>query len=698
MEPGPSLPPPHRAEALSTAQRLRRRPHFHGPTSGFLLAGCTLPLLLHSLLRQSQPLLSLAPWSLVALGAGLLSILAGLSIARLPLLGRSLATASLFGTLSLAGPLLRASPAFTLLTSLLALGLIFVLWNPGELLPPQRPQREPLARPLVWGGTWASLIQWLLVLSTRLSPSQPEVTLVYLSFLVTSLFVLRWAWLLRQTAPYRALFLLLFGLLPVLPGFFFAESRWIQLCGGAPLFLAALLLSRKPRPASLQSGSFFEPLLTHPERLLVGAFLSLCLVGVPLLALPHSSAQGESIGLLPAVFTAVSAACVNGLTLFPIHETLSLFGQLVVLLLVQLGGLGIMTFSTAILWAWGRRLSLRHESALASLLSSQDRSQLSSIIRRILLFTLSAEALGALLLWLTWLPETEGSALSHIYPAIFLSISAFCNAGFALHTESLLGSAHSPLTLHIVGVLIILGSLSPLTVLRLPAWLRSPHSSLPAQVRLSLVSTFALLLGGFLFFLILEHQGVLAPFGLQERLHHAWFQSVTLRTAGFSSLPLEELRPATLTLMMLWMFIGGSPGGTAGGIKTTTAAILLFSTLQFIRKRKHLVLFQRTVSEASQRRAAALAWTALASIFLAFFALQLTQSLPQQQLFFEVVSALSTTGLSLGITSQLNDIGQILLCLCMFVGRIGPLTLALAWSQTTEESPLLRPEEDIAVG
>jgi len=460
--------------------------------------------------------------------------------------------------------------------------------------------------------------------------------------------------------------------------------------------LTVVLLPLPPR-SDIEGTAWWDAHVGHPERLFVGTFAVLCLLGTGLLSLPQSAAPGTSIGALDALFTSVSAVCVTGLTVLDTASSFSVFGQAAILLLIQVGGLGIMTFSTAALRMLGRRMSLRHERAVASLISTTDRSRIFATARTILVLTFALEGVGAILLFAAFLASGD-TASSALWRAVFTSVSAFCNAGFALQADSLIGYHSNPVVLHVVAFLIIAGGLSPAAVIAAPRLLPRRGTPLPVQLRVGLMATIVLLLGGFAFVLAFEWNGALTSMSLVDRLHNAWFQSATLRTAGFNSIDMTLLRPATLTLMMAWMFIGGSPGGTAGGIKTTTAAVLLLAVVQAVRGRWTLDVFGRRIAERSRHKAAVTVTLATATLVAAVVAMQLTQTMSSQLAVFEVVSALGTVGLSLGGTAELDSIGKFIIISCMFVGRVGGLTALLFLSERDRPAIWERPEEEIDVG
>jgi trk system potassium uptake protein TrkH len=478
-------------------------------------------------------------------------------------------------------------------------------------------------------------------------------------------------------------------------GLFFGDAR-AMLAWAVAANVIALGLAVPARAAPrMQPETIWDSLLRHPARLLVTTFLFLCLAGALGLAMPFASARFEAVALIDAVFTAVSAVCVTGLIVLDTPHDFSGGGQLLILVLIQAGGLGIMTFSTAALALLGRRLSLRHEVAVADLMGPTVRGDLVQAVRGVLRFTFTAELAGALALAAMFL--LAGDALpGAVWRAVFTSVSAFCNAGFALQSDSLIRYQHNPFVLHTVATLIILGGLSPLVVWALPHLVR--RKAVRVQAKLVLATTAALLLLGFVMIAAIEWDNTLAALPLLDRLHNAWFQSVTLRTAGFNSIDFSRLHPASLSLMMAFMFIGGAPGGTAGGIKVTTAAVLLLAVSGTVRGRLEAEAFGRRIPQETVYRAAAIATIGMLCAMLFIVAVELTQNLSDDQAIFEVISALGTVGLSIGGTVHLDTVGKLLIAAAMFMGRVGPLTLFIFFSERRSLNSWKLPGESIDVG
>jgi trk system potassium uptake protein TrkH len=440
--------------------------------------------------------------------------------------------------------------------------------------------------------------------------------------------------------------------------------------------------------------STIEALFFHPEGAVIVLFLMLCSLGTVLLFIPASSATGQSLTLVNAAFTAVSAVCVTGLTVLDTALDFTFTGQLFILLLIQLGGLGIMTLSSLAIFLLGQRLSVQQETTLAKVVGHKLKDKIQHTLLRIIVFTFVTEFLGALLLTFSFLYQGRdfGDAL---WRGIFTAISAFCNAGFALDTSNLIGMQNEPLVLHIVALLIILGGLSPAFVLGIPTMLRG--SQIPIQNRLIILSSIVLLLGGTILIGIFEWNHSLAHLDFIDKLHNAWFQSVTTRTAGFNSVDMALLSQPTAFLMIVLMFIGGSPGGTAGGIKTTTFGVAVALILSTLRGKSEVILFNRRLLHDTVFRALAALLLSLAIGVVGSIGLLLSQDLTGTQAVFEVFSALGTVGLSLGITAQLDSIGKCILMICMFMGRVGPITIFLFALEQSSRSRWEYPTEDVVV-
>ncbi|MFP4520715.1 MAG: TrkH family potassium uptake protein [Fibrobacterota bacterium] len=437
---------------------------------------------------------------------------------------------------------------------------------------------------------------------------------------------------------------------------------------------------------------FTETIFSHPARVLLLSFSFLCILGTLLLLMPVSSNSGN-IKSLDAVFTSVSAVCVTGLTVVDTGKYFSFTGQLFIIILIQLGGLGIMSITSVALHAMGRRLSLKHEKYLFSMADSGHKDLFESL-RMILKFTFLAEAVGTLLLFIAF--YTNGSSLTEeLWRAVFTSVSAFCNAGFSLQTASLTAYTSNPLALYTVSILIILGGMAPATCILIPRWLSGRYVSLSA--RITLVTTSILLLIGTLFIAAFEWNGILGGLTLTEKINNAWFQSVTLRTAGFNSVDIAGTGNPGFLLMLIFMFIGGSPGGTAGGIKTATFAILALTFWTNIKDRTEINAQYRKIPHTLVYRAVTITISGTIIWFLTVFMLEMTQQISFAEIVFEATSAIGTVGLSTGATGKLDEIGKIIVTGAMFAGRTGPVTLFMLLGTGRVASGSHYPEEKISL-
>jgi len=604
----------------------------------------------------------------------------------LAFLGASGVAALLFGTL-------RGSPSLTLAVLLAVAAVLGSSWGTRRFGASPYSIRATVAR----SAAVTALILWIVGSLARWDATGVGRSAIATSFAISLLATTDWAVSEGRRYKVRLAVLLTLGVVLVLT-IATAWGRWATCFTVAAVVTvtAGFLLPRK-HIGSLGMVEWWEPILSRPERLLAATFLILCTVGSVLLLLPVTTTSEGGISFLDSAFTAVSAVCVTGLVVLDTPVDFTWVGQAVILLLIQLGGIGIMTFSAAAFQLLGRRMSLRHEGAVAKLVNSQDRSKLAGTTYRIIRFTFVAEALGAALLLPAFL--THGDSLGRaLWRAIFTAVSAFCNAGFALQSDSLVGYASSAWILQVVAVLIILGGLSPAVAVTLPYMVRRVRARVPVEARLTVIATVILLVVGFVYILATEWTNTLSGFSLWDRLNNAWFQSVTLRTAGFNSVETGALQPATITLMIIWMFIGGSPGGTAGGIKTTTAAVLILALVSAVRGRWIVTTLGRRISHATVYKAGATVTLGFVTLIAGLLGLQLTQSMPPGTAVFEIVSAMGTVGLSTGGTAMLDGVGKVIIIVTMFAGRVGPLTLFLFLTERQSRSEWRRPAEEIEVG
>ncbi|NOY80577.1 MAG: potassium transporter Trk [Kiritimatiellaeota bacterium] len=439
--------------------------------------------------------------------------------------------------------------------------------------------------------------------------------------------------------------------------------------------------------------AFWRHLTERPAQLLVGSFAAAILLGTLLLSLPAATADGRGLAQVDALFTGTSATCVTGLIVVDTGKDLSVFGQLVILGLIQAGGLGIMTISTFIALVLGRSIGLREEFAFKEAIGEQRTGRARRLVVFIVLSTACIEAVGAAVLAPGFRSAGYGWPRS-VYLAVFHSISAFCNAGFSLFSDSLCGFVDRPGMVLVVSMLIIVGGLGFGVLYSLVRGIgRGRRPGLHVQI----VLATSLLVGGGLLIYLFETGHAAAGGGRAHTLLNAWFQSVTARTAGFNTVPISGLRQGTLVLLMLLMFIGGAPGSTAGGIKLTTFAVLVLAIRSVVVGRESVVVGGRRITPRTVIHAAVLAFLAAGVIAAVGLVLMLSQDKPALPLLFEAVSAFGTVGLSMGVTPDLTSLGKLCIVLLMFVGRVGPLTL-LVMMRPRRASAVDYPEAEVAIG
>lgn len=421
----------------------------------------------------------------------------------------------------------------------------------------------------------------------------------------------------------------------------------------------------------------FSFITKYPERILPITFFLLCFLGGLALYLPFSSVGG--ISLLDAMFTATSASCVTGLSVMDVGSKLTPFGQFVLLLLIQAGGLGIMSISSIILILLGKRMSLSEEKTAKNIFDAESKDEIKKILVLIFKYTFCVELLGAIILTICF-ANTEASVLTGLKYGIFTSISAFCNAGFFLKSNSIMGYTNCPVILYTISFLIIFGGISPAICISLKDLFNHRKLSPVAVIVFSV--TLALLIGGAILFFFSEYNGVLNGMSLFDKINNSWFQSATARTAGFNSVDLGKINFGSYLLMLILMVIGGSPGGTAGGIKTTSIGILLITCFNSLRGERNIVR-NRKIQVDTLYKSITLVIIYCSIILISSILLFATQNIHASKLVFETISALGTVGLTQGITESLNVWGRIIIICVMFLGRIFPATL-LCYLNTKE--------------
>lgn len=438
----------------------------------------------------------------------------------------------------------------------------------------------------------------------------------------------------------------------------------------------------------------------QPALVLAVSFLVAIGAGTIILLLPVCTVSGR-ISFINALFTATSAVCVTGLIVVDTGTYFTRFGQTVILILIQLGGLGIMTFSTLILLAAGRRISIKDRIVVQETLMPSAPKDFRTVIRNIFLMTVMIELAGAVLLFLRFLPRFDWSEA--VFNSLFHAISAFCNAGFSTFSDSLQGFTGDILVNLTIILLIIFGGLGFLVIqecfyfLILARNKRRLHFSLHSQIVLSFSAVLIVI--SFLALFLLEKAHGFHSLSWKEKILASLFQAVTPRTAGFNTVDLGSLQIGSIFLFIFLMFVGASPGSTGGGIKTSTLAVIGAFLRSKLMARERVGLFYRTLPEECLMRSFTLFFLALAWIALASFLLFLTQpAAMMKEVFFEVFSAFGTVGLSLGITPELTTLSKIIIIFTMYVGRIGPLTILTILSRAKPVGQFEYVEESVMIG
>jgi len=447
--------------------------------------------------------------------------------------------------------------------------------------------------------------------------------------------------------------------------------------------------------------------LRNPMLLLPASFLIMIAASASLLKLPRATPDDHPITWIDAIFTATSAVCVTGLTVRDTGTGFTQFGQGVILASIQIGGLGVMIFGSTLALLFGARMSLTEHISLSKALDEYPAHRITRFAWFIVLTTLAIEAIGAATLWLAW-PASTGHEPVHgrLWDSIFHSVSAFCNAGFDLTGQSLVGVRHHAVSILGIAPMIVLGGLGFMVIEDLWRCARSrvgsssPIRRLSTHSRIVLGTTATLLIAGWAIIFIAQ---ITEPnpthHGLGAHAMDAAFMTTTARTAGFTTVPAEELSPGSRFALMVLMVIGGSPGSTAGGIKTAAFAVMVLAVLSTVRGRPEVEAFGRAIPDSVVKKAATIVFGMLAVIAGSTLVLDLTERIAFEPLIFEVISAASTTGLSLGATESLSPTGRVVVSVTMFLGRVGALTLLASVVGLGGRAALYRlPRDTVSLG
>ena len=440
------------------------------------------------------------------------------------------------------------------------------------------------------------------------------------------------------------------------------------------------------------------------------SFIIVIFIGSVLLVLPISSKNGISVNYIDALFTATTSTCVTGLVTVPTYSTWSMFGQIVIL--IQIGGLGVVAFMSAFMIIINKKLKFKDYQLIQDAFNLNTMSGLKQFIKHVFLGTLIIEAIGAILYMFVFIPEYGAKG---IWISIFNSVSAFCNAGMDVIGEvSLIEYATNPLVNFTTSLLIVLGGLGFIVwwdILRVMKQFKNKKfkcfKSLTLHSKIVISSTLVLIFGGALLIFLFEYNnvGTIANYNIFDKIQISIFQSITTRTAGFATIPQENLTDQSVITCLILMFIGGSPVGTAGGIKTITAVSLLAIAIASIRNKKEVVLFNRNLSSEITRKAVAVTAMSFMIVIISTILLSLTidrsivDDISIVDILYETVSATATVGLSRNLTPSLKDFGKIIVIITMYLGRVGPISLAIAFkSKKASSNIIINPTEEVSIG
>ena len=441
-------------------------------------------------------------------------------------------------------------------------------------------------------------------------------------------------------------------------------------------------------------------------QIILLSFLVTILFGSVLLALPISSVTGEAVPYLDALFTATTSTCVTGLVTLPTASTWSVFGQIVILILIQIGGLGIVTIMSGLMILLNKKMGIGDRLLIQDAFNLNTMSGLAKFVKNVLFGTLIIEGIGALLYMLVFVPEFGAKG---IWIAIFNAVSAFCNAGIDIIADnSLCNYATNPLVNIVTSALIILGGLGYIVwwdVIRVVKSRsqrnRKIFRHLTLHSKIAITVTLGLIFVGAILIFIFEYSNpmTIGALSLFDKIQVSLFQSITTRTAGFASVPQENLTNASASVSLILMMIGGSPVGTAGGIKTVTVAVLVCSAFATIRNKNSATLFGRRIAEEAIKKAVAVVVMFLTICATSTVLLMASSDASVIDVVYETVSATATVGLTRNLTPTLNTFGKLIIIVTMYFGRVGPISLAVALGSKNESQNVIsEPTEDISIG
>ena len=451
---------------------------------------------------------------------------------------------------------------------------------------------------------------------------------------------------------------------------------------------------------------FLQNIISHPSQTIVLSFIMLITAGALLLYMPFSSSSGKSLQLVDCFFTSTSAVCVTGLAVLDTASGFSIWGKIIIMVLIQCGGLGIMILSFAALFFLNRGISFENKIMLSYMIDEDEITNVASAVKRLVGLTFIIEAAGVLLLF-TFLPADKMDLPGRLFYSLFHSVSAFCNAGFALYSDSLSSFSGNPGVLLTVAFLIIAGGLGFSVLYDIyekgKNSLQRKEGKVKFRMKLNTVvvikiSFFLLLTGTFLIYYF-EHSRSMKNMSLFSQYVNAFFQSVTLRTAGFNSISFSNLASPAIIIMIIYMFIGGATGSTAGGVKVNNVAVVALYFKAFFNNKKIITINDYRISQEAVLKSLTVILIGIFLVTSGFLLLSVTEDFKLGDILFEAVSAFGTVGLSTGITPLLSFAGKIIVILLMFLGRLGPLTVAASLSRSrSSKISISYPEADISIG
>lgn len=439
-----------------------------------------------------------------------------------------------------------------------------------------------------------------------------------------------------------------------------------------------------------------DKITSNPPLYLTLGFAILIIIGGCILSLPIFTRSGKATNLVDSIFVASSASCVTGLTTVNTAEHWNTYGHILILILIQIGGLGVMTLATLFPLLLRKKIGLKSRQILKEQLNIDTLQGIMKLFRYVLVFTFLVEILGAILLSLRFVP-IFGMAKGLWY-SIFHSVSAFCNAGFDLLGDSIYPYRNDNLINITLMSLVVIGGLGFMVTAEI--FRKKSFEKLSTHAKLVLIISASLIVIGTLAFYLIESQagGVLYQEGFKNSIMQSAFQSVSARTAGFYSVKLNQMHDTSVLLLIILMVIGGSPGSTAGGLKTTTFGVLILSTISIFKQEDEVTIFNKHIEPKIIRKALAIIMVYLGLIFIVIFILSLSENFKVIDISYEVSSAFATVGASRGITQDLSTLGKILITISMYLGRIGPMTMAYSLGLKSKTKYIRYPEANISIG